>query len=865
MGVVYKARDTRLDRDVAVKVLPHGKIADADRKQRFVQEAKAASALNHPNIITIHDIRADDGIDFIVMEFVDGRTLDQIIPAKGLEIAQSLHYAVQIADALARAHEAGIIHRDLKPSNVILTNDGRVKVLDFGLAKLIDPVDSSAESVTRTAPLTEVGIAMGTAAYMSPEQAQGRKVDARSDIFSFGAVLYEMVTGRRPFAGDSQVSILAKIISQDPEPPSHLAPSIAPDLERAILRCLRKDPARRFQSMADLKVALEDVAIDSGKASEASPRSASRHYGIVAAALLVGVVLAGAYFVLRERAQPISVQPSRAVPFTTLPGVVRFPSFSPDGDRVAFTWTGPQQDNPDVYVQQIGVGTPLRLTTNAANDYSPLWSPDGKWIAFLREDPSDARRSELRLIPPLGGPERKVIDIQPRGFLRAVTLSWCPDSRCIVLTDSATPNGGGPDALFAVFIESGEKKQITTGGMTLYADTDPALSPDGRWLVFRRDVSPFSGRLQLLQLDRDLRGQGEPRSLTKILFGAYGPRWISKNEVVFSARGGLWTMNPLDGTAPERLPFVGEDGVAPAVSAIGGDKSRLIYVRSFADSNIWRIETTAPGAPATSPPVRTISSTRREECPQFSPDGRRVAFMSGRSGEWEVWTADRSGADAVQLTSLGANPGYPRWSPDGKTVTFHSNSEEHSSGDVWVVSSEIGKPTNLTASDESDGFPTFSHDGQSIYFSSARKGRPTVWKMPASGGEPVEVSTKLGFVPIESDDGASLFFVETVADGPGPLWQLPLKGGEPVKLLDSVFSWGYDVTRDGIYYVTRVAGDSKLSYFDFATRQSKVVAEHLGTLAAGLSASRDGRTILFARVDSTVNDLMLVDEFRRTR
>jgi eukaryotic-like serine/threonine-protein kinase len=241
-------------------------------KQRFVQEAKTASALNHPGIVTIHDIRADAGIDFIVMEYVGGKTLDQMIPANGLRSLQALHYAVEIADALAKAHEAGIIHRDLKPANVIVTDEGRIKILDFGLAKLLEEADSSVDAATRTAPLTEMGIVVGTVAYMSPEQAEGRKVDGRSDIFSLGSALYEMVTGRKPFTGESSLKVLTKVLNEDPVPPRQLAASISSDVEKIILRCLRKDPARRYQTMADLKVALEDVEQESGARSQVRAR-----------------------------------------------------------------------------------------------------------------------------------------------------------------------------------------------------------------------------------------------------------------------------------------------------------------------------------------------------------------------------------------------------------------------------------------------------------------------------------------------------------------------------------------------------------------------------------------------------------------
>ena len=273
MGVVWKARDTHLDRFVALKTLSAERLADPERKRRFVQEAKAASALNHPNIVHIYDIADADGVQFIAMEYVAGKTLDQLIGRKGLRLNEVLKYAVQIADALAKAHSAGIIHRDLKPSNIMVTENGLVKVLDFGLAKLAETATGEfGETATVRAPegpSTEEGTIVGTTAYMSPEQAEGKKVDARSDIFSFGSVLYEMVTGRRAFHGDSKLSTLSAILKDDPKPVSSITPDVPRDLEKIISRCLRKDPERRFQHMADLKVALEELKeeSDSGKLS----------------------------------------------------------------------------------------------------------------------------------------------------------------------------------------------------------------------------------------------------------------------------------------------------------------------------------------------------------------------------------------------------------------------------------------------------------------------------------------------------------------------------------------------------------------------------------------------------------------------
>jgi serine/threonine protein kinase len=391
MGVVYKARDTHLERSVAIKILPAEKVSDPQRKARFVQEAKAASALNHPSIITIHDIASQEGCDFIVMEYVAGKTLDEIIPRKGMKLGEALKIAVQIADALARAQSAGIVHRDLKPSNIMVDAYGLVKILDFGLAKLTEQIqgDESASTATldvQGKPITEAGVIVGTVSYMSPEQTEGKKVDARSDIFSFGSLLYEMVTGQQAFRGDSKVSTLAALINKEPAP----LPAETPhDLEKVISRCLRKDPARRFQTMADLKVAIEELKeeSDSGKLSGAALAARKPRRRIVRLAALLGAIALGAVALWFLRPTYRSMQPSMtAVPLTTYAGLEMHPSFSPDGNQVAFVWNGEKQDNDDIYVKLVGPGSPIRITTDPAEDYDPAWSPDGRWLLYSQID-----------------------------------------------------------------------------------------------------------------------------------------------------------------------------------------------------------------------------------------------------------------------------------------------------------------------------------------------------------------------------------------------------------------------------------------------------------------------------------------------
>jgi serine/threonine protein kinase len=335
---MYKARDTHLDRFVALKTLPAEKVADPERKRRFVREAKAASLLNHSHIITVYDIDEADGVHFIAMEYVDGKTLDQLIPRHGMRLNEALKVTVQMADALAAAHEAGIIHRDLKPGNLMVTDKGQVKVLDFGLAKLTETIPLGEKEASLTAkPDTEEGKVLGTVTYMSPEQAEGKKVDTRSDIFSFGSVLYEMVSGKRAFEADSKASTQGAIIHKEPAP---LGGRIPRDLEKAITRCLRKDRERRWQTMADLKVVLEELKEESDSGAleiEGVVKGKPRRRLIWATGVATMLVFAtiAAWFFRSEGGAPEAALV--AVPLTSYPGIEYGASFSPDGRSLLFS------------------------------------------------------------------------------------------------------------------------------------------------------------------------------------------------------------------------------------------------------------------------------------------------------------------------------------------------------------------------------------------------------------------------------------------------------------------------------------------------------------------------------------------------
>ena len=417
MGVVYKARDTHLDRLVAIKFLPPDKVADPERRARFVREAKAASALHHPNIVTIHDVASDGGHDFIVMEYVTGKTLDQLIGRKGLKLNDAIRYGIQIADALARAHAAGIVHRDLKPSNILVDEHGAVRIVDFGLAKLIESAPGEDGPTLALSGKTEEGRIVGTASYMSPEQAEGKPVDARSDVFSFGAVLYEMLSGRRAFTGESRVSTLAAILHSDPP---RLGGDVPRELERIVTRCLRKDPARRWHSMADVKVALEELKEESDSGELAPPPKPARRGALwpaLAGAALLGAVAVGVWIWWGRHDSSAPAAVWQAVPLTSYEGQQIMPTFSPDGSQVAFAWC--KEDRCGIYIKQIGVEEPYPLSKPGDNATWPKWSPDGAYIAFSREvEHPDGRRIQYVIVPQRGGPERVVAEFPAPAPLR---------------------------------------------------------------------------------------------------------------------------------------------------------------------------------------------------------------------------------------------------------------------------------------------------------------------------------------------------------------------------------------------------------------------------------------------------------------
>jgi Tol biopolymer transport system component len=765
MGEVFVAHDTKLDRKVALKVLPASVAADSDRRERFAREARAIAALNHPSIVTVHSVELSGETHFLTMELVEGRTLADQIPAKGLPLDQLLKLAIPLADAVSAAHERGITHRDLKPANVMVTPDGRVKVLDFGLAKLKEdsPMPAPKGSVTalQAQPLTGEGRIVGTVSYMSPEQAEGKGVDHRSDIFSLGVMLYEMATGERPFKGDSHVSTLSSILRDTPKPVTDLNPNLPRDLGKIVRRMLTKDLEHRYQSAKDVRNELEELKreADSGELDRVAAGAVpARRRGAAAMALWAGAgaaVVALAWFGISRFAPGASTAPPLTATFTQITsaaGIETSPSLSPDGKWIVYA------SNGDIHLQSIGGHVPINLTKDEpAADSAPAFSPDGELIAFR----SARGGGGIFVMGRTGESVRRLTD---RGFDPA----WTPDGKFLIVASVAT---GDPDIRvgvsegWKVTVETGETTRISAGDFM-----DPAVSPNGHrvayWALPVTTQTPlaFSGN------DRDLwtiRLDGsDPVAVTRDAPTDWSPIWSPDGRFLYFAsdRGG--SMNLWRVAIDERSGRVSGEAEAITTPApyLGfvtrsGDGQRLAYGSFVFSRNISRVsfdpargsavgESTAitTGSldwyrPEPSPDGNSLvlasyhrqedlyvaradgtgmrhltNDQPRDRLPRWSPDGRQIAFYSNRSGTFSFWTINPDGSGMRERISTAMTLIYPVWSPDGTRIMASQNATRRNfifALEDGVVSEPV---ETLPDSPESTAFSawSWSPDGSKI-------------------------------------------------------------------------------------------------------------------------------------------------------
>ncbi len=708
MGDVYLARDTELDREVALKVLPPELAFSEERRARFKREAKAVAALNHPHIVTVHSVEEADGVHFITMELVRGKTLSEVIPKIGLSLANFLEIGIPLADAVSAAHEKGILHRDLKPDNLMLGDDGRLKVLDFGLAKLKPEAGIGGVTDLPTKSRTEEGRIVGTVSYMSPEQAEGKTLDARSDIFSLGIVLYEMATGERPFQGETTAAVLSSILKENPRSATEKNPALPSILGRIIRRCLVKDPEHRYQTAKDLRNELQELKreVDSGELREGvAPGKPRPGFWWILAGAAALLVLGVALYRLLPSTGPGA---SPALTFTQLTsqgGVESFPSLSPDGASIVYVSRG------DIYLQRVGGQKAINLTEDSpADDTQPAFSPDGTQIAFR----SGRDGGGLFVMGATGESVKRVSDA---GF----NPSWSHDGESLVFSTESVESADRGDlrsALRVVRLATGEVRSLDVSD-----GVQPSWSPHGYRIAFWSNALSERNYRDIWTVSAE---GGEVKPVTRDQHIDWNPIWSPDGEYLYfcSTRGGamgLWrvSIDEESGTtlsAPERVT------ASPAARmgqiAVARDGRRIAYQADISTINLQRVFFDPELERVVGDPVAITSGSRWVDYPDASPDGQWVAFsLYLGGGQSDIAVIRPDGTGLRQLTEEPHLANFaPRWSPDGRELVFYSARAGNS--ELWSIRPDGSGLRQLTETASRTMCPTWSPEGERIAYCS---------------------------------------------------------------------------------------------------------------------------------------------------
>jgi len=559
---------------------------------------------------------------------------------------------------------------------------------------------------------------------------------------------------------------------------------------------------------------------------------------------------------LMRRNQTVRDSGLPAVPLTGNSGYEAFPTFSPEGTRVAFSWEEPGKEGSNIYVKLIGHGDPVRLTTSPTGDLGPVWSPDGRWIAFLRtRGPSEAA---IMLTPALGGQERHLADIrfQTQENFRLVPqpppfLAWSADGRWLLSFEQQASSE--TSLIIRVSTETGQKNVLSHPGSQMNGDGSLAVSPDGKTLAFTRSRGLFERDIYTVSLAQDMLLAGEPRQLTFDNREIHGLAWTANSRgLVFSSnRSGRPELWRLDVRSPRRMVRLTEAGDGPLDLAVSRQENLLVYSHQNLKGEIWRLPLHGrSGRDA----QLLISSSRGESHPKYSPDGERIAFESNRSGNDEIWTCNGDGSHPVRLTtSRNARSGSPRWSPDGKMIAFDGNASGN--WDIYVISAQGGQPSRLTKSETNEFRPSWSHDGKWIYYTSLQAGDREIWKVPADGGAAVQVTRHGARVAYESADGESLYYTKSSG-----LWRMPVRGGEETQLLSSPMTDEFAPTKRGIYFLQSSRTTARLNLLNITKHAVETIAVVPGPSVGTISVSPDGRWIIYNKYHRG-SELMVIEKF----
>nr|AFK79206.1 serine/threonine protein kinase [uncultured bacterium F42-01] len=716
MGEVYRARDPKLGRDVAIKILRGDSASEPGARARFEREARTVAALNHPQIVTIHEIAQVDGRDFIVMELVPGESLDRLIPKRGLTVEQATDYAAQIAAALETAHCAGVVHRDIKPANVMVSNEGQVKVLDFGLAKLLDRVDPSA--TIATAPLvTEAGAVIGTVAYMSPEQARGKSVDKRSDIWAFGCVLYEMLTGRRAFPGETLSDTIVSILERSPEWAA--LPSGTPAIVAKLLRrCLEKDPHKRLRDIGDARLDLED--------SETGGRES---------------------IVIDARTPIRDVEFQR---LTDVEGLKETPAISPDGRMVAFV--AMVAGKRHIWIRLLAGGSTLQLTRDDVEHMHPRWAPDSSTLIYYTPPPTQSDDGTIWEIGALGGWPRRIINASGAGDISH-------DGQRIAFLQAAVDQV----ALVVCARDGSQPARVALLPGASY--TFPRWAPDDRSVAIQHlGNASFDGHIDVVNLATGARHE--------VVKGTWlrGFAWLPDGSglVYSSSRGSTLLYPPVfnlrvvqnDGSGDRQLTFGDLSYGQPDVHRSG----KLVACRTVSHSDIWKFPVDGTPAENTARAVRVTKQTGQVQVPSVSPDEREIVFVSDTGGHSNLWVV-RTDGTAMRPLTFEVDPaiaiGLPVWSPRGDWIAFVRS--DHGQAATWGI-----RPDGSGLRQLAHGWgPCWSADGRWLYYWRLTGDARGIDRIPTDGG-PAEFFVRTGeeiCLPAISPDGATIFLAQGTGAG----------------------------------------------------------------------------------------------------